>query len=105
MSTDAERIDSLDSIKTRVDGRVKVLESELALDEGRMGDTEYRDVLDYKREKITELKKKSAQISADMNSRMADLAEEVAEERREEPTEEADETDAAEADSSNMTEE
>ena len=33
MSTDAERIDSLDSIKTRVDGRVKVLESELALDE------------------------------------------------------------------------
>ena len=103
MSTDAERIDSLDSIKTRVDGRVKVLESEL--DEGRMGDTEYRGVLDYKREKITELKKKSAQISADMNSRMADLAEEVAGERREEPTEEADETDAAEADSSNMTEE
>lgn len=107
MSTDAERIDSLDSIKTRVDGRVKVLESELALDEGRMGDTEYRGVLNYKREKITELKKKSLEISADMNSRMADLAKEVAEERREDPIEEPDaaEAEGSGTDASDMTEE
>ena len=83
MSSDAEHIDTLDSVKSSVDGRIKVLESEIDLDNGRFEGAS--GASDYKKNTLSDLKKKSAEISADINSRMAALAEEVSEERRQDP--------------------
>lgn len=88
MSSDAEHIDTLDSVKSIVNGRIKVLESEIALDGGRAGAS------DFKKNTLSDLKKKSAEISANINSRMAALAEEVSEERRKDPTDASEEADS-----------
>lgn len=92
MSSDAEHIDTLDSVKSSVDGRIKVLESEIDLDNGRFEGAS--GASDYKKNTLSDLKKKSAEISADINSRMAALAEEVSEERRQDPAEASEEADS-----------
>lgn len=103
MSNDVQHIDTLDSLKSKIDGRIKVLESEISLDESRAPDGSLTGASDLKKETVSNLKKKSAEITADINSRMVTLAEEVSEERETKPEEDSKED--SEKDTGGMTEE
>lgn len=103
MSNDVQHIDTLDSLKSKIDGRIKVLESEISLDESRAPDGSLTGASDLKKETVSNLKKKSAEITADINSRMVTLAEEVSEERETKP--EKDSKEDSEKDTGGMTEE
>ena len=72
----------LDSVKTRLDGRIKILESEISLDNGRRG------AADFKKEELSDLKQKSAKLASDIGSRMVDIAEEIDENNEKKPEEE-----------------
>lgn len=90
LSGDVGNIDMLDSVKTKVDRRITTLESEISLDNGRMG------AADFKKEELSQLKKKSAELASDIGLRMADIAEEIDENNENSSKEEngeADQTD------------
>lgn len=99
MSNDAQHVDLLDSVKTKVDGRIKVLESEISLDNGRAGDGG-TGASAFKKEELSELKKKSAELSADIGSRMVDIAEDVEEDREKRPVSDSAEDEDDTADTS-----
>ncbi len=88
----------LDSVKTKVDGRIKILESEISLDTGRLGASE------FKKEELSELKKKSSQLASEIGSRMAEIAEEIDENNKKTPTEEEDQDDETDSTMANSTE-
>ena len=87
LSGDVGNIDMLDSVKTKVDRRITTLESEISLDNGRMG------AADFKKEELSQLKKKSAELASDIGLRMADIAEEIDENNEKSSEEENGETD------------
>lgn len=87
LSGDVGNIDMLDSVKTKVDRRITTLESEISLDNGRMG------AADFKKEELSRLKKKSAELASDIGLRMADIAEEIDENNEKSSEEENGETD------------
>ena len=82
LSGDVRNVDMLDSVKTRLDGRIKILESEISLDNGRRG------AADFKKEELSDLKQKSAKLASDIGSRMVDIAEEIDENNEKKPEEE-----------------
>lgn len=86
LSGDVQNVDMLDSVKTKVDRRITVLESEISLDTGRLGAS------DFKKEELSELKKKSALLASDIGTRMAEIAEEVDEDKEKAPEEESEGT-------------
>ena len=88
LSGDVHNISMLDSVKTKVDNRIKILESEISLDTGRLG------AADFKKEELSELKKKSAELASDIGSRMVDIAEEIDENKEETPEKASEEKDA-----------
>ena len=87
LSGDVGNIDMLDSVNTKVDRRITTLESEISLDNGRMG------AADFKKEELSQLKKKSAELASDIGLRMADIAEEIDENNEKSSEEENGETD------------
>ncbi len=87
LSGDVGNIDMLDSVKTKVDRRITTLESEISLDNGRMG------TADFKKEELSRLKKKSAELASDIGLRMADIAEKIDENNEKSSEEENGETD------------
>ncbi len=87
LSGDVGNIDMLDSVKTKVDRRITTLESEISLDNGRMG------AADFKKEELSRLKKKSAELASDIGLRMADIAEKIDENNEKSSEEENGETD------------
>lgn len=87
LSGDVGNINMLDSVKTKVDRRITTLESEISLDNGRMG------AADFKKEELSRLKKKSAELASDIGLRMADIAEEIDENNEKSSEEENGETD------------
>jgi len=86
LSGDVRNVDMLDSVKTKVDGRIKILESEISLDNGRRG------AAAFKKEELSELKKKSAELASDIGSRMVDITEEIDENNEKTPNEKSGET-------------
>ena len=88
LSGDVHNISMLDSVKTKVDNRIKILESEISLDTGRLG------AADFKKEELSELKKKSAELASDIGSRMVDIAEEIDENKEQTPEKASEEKDA-----------
>ena len=89
LSGDVQNVDMLDSVKTKVDRRITILESEISLDTGRLIDS------DFKKEELSELKKKSALLASDIGSRMAEIAEEIEEDKEKTPEEESGTEDTA----------
>lgn len=87
LSGDVRNINMLDSVKTKVDNRIKILESEISLDNERQG------AADFKKEELSELKKKSAELASDIGSRMVDIAEDIDENNEETPVENSEEND------------
>ncbi len=85
LSNDAGHIELLDSVKNKVDGRIKVLESEIALDNGREGTSS------YKLEQLSQLKQRSAKLETDLGFRIADLVNESNESSDETPEEDSSE--------------
>lgn len=85
LSGDVRNVDMLDSLKTKVDHRISILESEISLDNGRMG------AADFKKEELSDLKKKSSELAFDIGSRMVDIAEEIDENNEKTPEEESEE--------------
>ncbi len=98
LSGDVHNVDMLDSVKTKADGRIKILESEISLDTGRLGASE------FKKEELSELKKKSSQLASEIGSRMAEIAEEIDENNKKTPTEEEDQDDETDSTMANSTE-
>ncbi len=94
LSNDAQHVNLIDSVKTKTDKRIKVLESEISLDSGsgRGGASS------YKTEQLSELKQRSAKLASDLGFRMADIANDIDEERDElsveKPSEEDEEKDS-----------
>ena len=84
LSGNVRNADMLDSVKTKVDGRIKILESEISLDTGRQGASE------FKKKELSDLKKKSSELASEIGLRMADIAEEIDENNKKTPTEEED---------------
>ena len=89
LSGDVQNVDMLDSVKTKVDRRITILESEISLDTGRLIGS------DFKKEELSELKKKSALLASDIGSRMAEIAEEIEEDKEKTPEEESGTEDTA----------
>ncbi|GFI44469.1 hypothetical protein IMSAGC018_02150 [Lachnospiraceae bacterium] len=87
LSGDVQNISMLDSVKTKVDRRINILESEISRDNGRLG------AADFKKEELSKLKKNSAKLASDIGSRMADIAEEIHENNEKTPEKESNETD------------
>lgn len=89
LSGDVRNINMLDSVKTKVDNRIKILESEISLDNGRLG------TADFKKEELSELKKKSAELASDIGARMVDIADEIDDNSEEKPAKDVKDTDDA----------
>lgn len=90
LSDDVRNVDMLDSVKAKVDRRIKTLESEISLDNER---NERLGAADFKKEELSELKKKSAELASNIGSRMAEIAEEIDEDNEKTPEVKADEDD------------
>lgn len=75
LSNDVKNADLLDSVKDRVDGRIKVLKSEIEIDNNRSGTESGASA--YKLNELSRLETQSVKISYDIGSRMADIAEEA----------------------------
>lgn len=101
LSTDARHVNLVDSVKGSIDGRIKTLESEIEMDNGRKVDTASTGASAYKLEQLSELKQRSARLEADLGSRMADIANKIEKDKddiseKEAAAKEEDETEAAE---------
>lgn len=98
LSNDARNVDLLDSVKDRTDGRIRVLKSEIEIDNG----SDRGDASSYKEKELTDLETQSVKIAFDIGSRMADIAEETTENNEEVPAKDPDDpTDSIPADDDN----
>lgn len=88
LSNDVKNADLLDSVKDRMDGRIKVLKSEIEIDNNR-SDTGFG-ASAYKLNELSRLETQSVKISYDIGSRMADIAEETNENNEKVPARDAD---------------
>ncbi len=101
LSEDVKHVDLLDSAKNRVDGRIKVLKSEIALDDNRVPDGSLGGATTTKKRELADLETRSVKIASDIGSRMVDIIEETDENNETVPVKESD--DSEEADVSNHT--
>lgn len=69
LSTDIEHVEILDSAKTTVDGRIKVLKSEMKLDRSHSAESS-----DGKTEELSQLEKRSKKLSSEIGSSLIDIA-------------------------------
>lgn len=77
LSTDARHVNLVDSVKGSIDGRIKTLESEIEMDNGRKVDAASTGASGYKLEQLSELKQRSAKLESDLGFRMADIANKI----------------------------
>lgn len=76
LSQGLEKAETVESVKTRVDGEARVLKSEIALDTMRGASKE---AIEKKENKLSDLEKKSAELLSDMGEIIADTAEKAEE--------------------------
>lgn len=74
LSADIEHVEIIDSAKTAVDGRIKVLKSELELDSSHNAES-----ADGKKERLAQLEKRSKKLASEIGSQLIDISEEEAE--------------------------
>lgn len=74
LSVQADRVEVTNSIKTKLDGRVGVLESELELDKQHGASEE---MIARKESEIAELKQKSNDLTQDIGEKMMDITEDI----------------------------
>ncbi len=95
LSVQADQVEVTDSIKTKLDGRVGVLESELKLDKQRGASKE---MIARKESEIAALKQRSGDLTKDIGEKMMNIAEDIQESTQtvQKPEEESSEQSAAE---------
>lgn len=74
LSVQADQVEVTNSIKTKLDGRVGVLESELKLDKQRGASKE---MIERKENEIAALKQRSNDLVQDMGDKMMDITEDI----------------------------
>lgn len=74
LSNDIEHVQIMDSAKTAIDGRIRVLKSELKLDHGHSADPS-----DGKMENIKELEKRSKKLDSEIGKQLIEIADEESE--------------------------
>lgn len=89
LSNDVKNVDMLDSVKTRVDGRIKVLQSEIDIDSNRNGVSS--GASSHKLQELADLEERSAKLTSDIGSRMAAVVSETNEDNEKIPEKESDE--------------
>lgn len=90
LSNDVDNVDLLDSVKDRVDGRIKVLKSEIELDKLN---NELSGASSYKERELADLETQSVKIASDIGSRMADIVEESNEDNEKIPEKDSEDSD------------
>ena len=90
LSNDVDNVDLLDSVKNRVDGRIKVLKSEIELDKLN---NELSGASSYKERELADLETQSVKIASDIGSRMADIVEESNEDNEKIPEKDSEDSD------------
>ena len=91
VSMGVERVDTVDSVKTKIDGDSAVLESEIELDKMRSNGTPGSlEAIAKKEEQLAEMQQHSMELTAEIGEQMADLAEDIQENN--EPVEKVDDT-------------
>lgn len=89
LSQGLKKAETVESVKTRVDGEARVLESEIELDKMRDAPKE---AIEEKENKLSELEKKSADLLSDIGEIVADTAEKAEEQREVAASREKEET-------------
>lgn len=90
LSNDVDNVDLLDSVKDRVDGRIKVLKSEIELDKLN---NELSGASSYKERELADLETQSVKIASDIGSRMADIVKESNEDNEKIPEKDSEDSD------------
>ncbi len=96
LSGDAKHVNLIDSVKGSIDGRIKTLESEIEIDNGRGLESGLEGASAYKVEQLSELKQRSAKLESDLGFRMTDIANKIEDEKDKVPEEESSDADAKE---------
>ncbi len=76
LSSGMSQIRTVQSSQTQVEGEARVLESEIKMDKGRMGDTE---IIAKKEEKLAQLQQKAAELTANTVKISGEITEKISE--------------------------